>query len=57
MNRIEIIFIHIPVLIISLILSNPEPKTTALGGVATGSMKAHEDAIVAANIIIKGFNG
>jgi hypothetical protein len=40
-------FIIIPVWIMSLIFSNPEPKTTALGGVATGSMKAQDAAIVA----------
>jgi len=35
---IEIIFIAKPVFVISWILRRPEPKTTALGGVATGSM-------------------
>ena len=47
-------FINKPVLIISLIFKYPEPKTTAFGGVATGSMKAQDAAIVALIIIING---
>ncbi len=46
----EIRFIHIPVRTISLISNFPEPKTTALGGVATGSIKAQEAAKVALTI-------
>ena len=46
----EIKFIHIPTLTISYIFKYPEPNTTALGGVATGNMKAHEAAIVAPTI-------
>ena len=40
---------------ISLILRKPEPKTTALGGVATGNINAQEAAIVAPTIIIRGW--
>jgi hypothetical protein len=40
-------FIHIPFLTISSIFTNPEPKTTAFGGVATGSIKAQDAANVA----------
>lgn len=36
------------------ILKYPEPKTTALGGVAAGNMNAHEAAIVAPVMIMKG---
>jgi len=42
-------------LTISLILRKPEPKTTALGGVATGNINAQEAAIVAPTIIIRGW--
>src|SRR5690554_2252743 len=38
-----------PVLIISIIFRYPEPKTTALGGVATGNIKAHDAANAAPN--------
>ena len=36
-----------PVLNISFILTCPDPKIIALGGVATGSINAHESDIVA----------
>ena len=52
---IEIKFIQNPVLIISEILKYPDPKTTALGGVATGSINAHDAATVVATINIYGF--
>ena len=38
---------RIPVLTMVCIGIKPEPKTIALGGVATGSMKAHDAASVA----------
>ena len=38
--------INIPVFTISEIESSFDPKTTALGGVATGSIKAHDAAKV-----------
>ena len=44
--NIEARLISIPVLTMSGIVSSFEPKTTALGGVATGSIKAHEAAKV-----------
>lgn len=47
-RRIEKKFSQSPVRTISLILRYPEPKTTALGGVATGSIKAQEAATAAA---------
>ena len=50
--RIEIIFNHTPTLTIVDILRYPEPKTTALGGVATGNINAQDAARVAATIII-----
>jgi hypothetical protein len=54
-NRmIEIRFIQMPVLTITGIRKYPDPKTTALGGVATGSIKAHEAATVAPTIKIRG---
>ena len=37
-----------PFLTISLIDKYPDPKTTALGGVATGSINAQDAATVAA---------
>lgn len=46
----ETMFIHIPLFAISDIFKYPDPKTTALGGVATGSMKAQEAATVVATI-------
>jgi len=46
----EIIFNQIPVLILSEILRYPDPKTTALGGVATGSINAQDAATVALTI-------
>lgn len=51
---IEIIFITIPFFTISGIWRYPEPKTTALGGVATGSIKAHEAATAVATIRTNG---
>ena len=53
-SSIEMRFIQIPVLTMSGMRRYPEPKTTALGGVATGSMKAQDAATVAATINIKG---
>ena len=47
---IDITLSQKPTRTISGILRYPEPKTTALGGVATGSIKAHEAATVAATI-------
>ena len=47
-KMIEIKFIQIPVLTISGILKYPDPNTTAFGGVATGSINAHEAATVVA---------
>ena len=44
---IDIKFIQIPFLNMSSIFKNPDPKTTALGGVDMGSMNAHEAANVA----------
>ena len=52
--NIDIIFITIPLLTISGILKYPEPKTTALGGVATGSIKAHDAATAAPTINTNG---
>ena len=48
------IFIQIPALTISGIFKYPDPKTTALGGVATGNINAHDAATVAPTIKIKG---
>ena len=48
----ETIFITTPTFTIEDILRYPEPKTTALGGVATGNINAHDAARVAATIII-----
>ena len=50
----EIIFIKIPVRTISGIRKYPDPNTTALGGVATGNIKAQLAATVADTISIKG---
>ena len=50
-----IILISTPALAISAILTLPLPKTMALGGVATGIMKAQEAESVAGIISIKGF--
>ena len=47
-------FITIPTFTMSGILKYPEPKTTALGGVAAGSIKAQDAATVAPVIIING---
>lgn len=47
MSSIEIIFIENPFLTMSSIFKYPDPKTTALGGVATGNIKAHDAASVA----------
>ena len=52
---IERIFIQIPTRTISGILRYPDPKTTAFGGVATGSINAHEAATVAETIKINGW--
>ena len=54
MVKMEIRFKKKPFLTISGILRYPEPKTTALGGVATGNIKAHEAATAAAVINTKG---
>jgi len=45
-NKLRII----PLETISGIVKYPDPKTTAFGGVATGSMKAHEAATAAPTI-------
>ena len=42
----DITLIKKPALTISRMVSSFEPKTTALGGVATGSIKAHDAAKV-----------
>lgn len=47
-------FIINPLFTISGILKYPEPNTTAFGGVATGSIKAHEAATAAATMRTKG---
>ena len=47
-------FNTMPALIISAILTSPLPKTMALGGVATGSIKAHEADNVAEIIRSRG---
>ena len=52
MTTMETMFIKKPALTISGIFRYPDPKTTAFGGVATGSMKAHEAAEVHATMII-----
>ena len=52
---IDIIFIQIPTRIISEIFNSPEPNTIALGGVATGNMKAQDAAIAVAHISKMGF--
>ncbi len=49
------ILITTPALAISAILTRPLPKTMALGGVATGIMKAHDAERVAGIMSIKGF--
>jgi len=43
-----------PALNISFTLTCPDPKIIALGGVATGSINAHESDIVAGIIISRG---
>ena len=43
----EKMLIHKPAFTMSEIFKSFEPKTTAFGGVATGSIKAQEAAIVA----------
>ena len=53
-RKMEKIFIHIPDFIISGIVRYPEPNTMALGGVATGSIKAQLAAKVALIIKPKG---
>ena len=45
----------IPLRTIRPISTLPEPKTMALGGVATGSMNAHDAEIVAGTISKSGF--
>ncbi len=47
-------FIHNPALAIWGIVTQPVPKTIALGGVATGSMKASEEDMAAAIISLAG---
>lgn len=47
---IERIFIQNPVRIMSGIFRYPEPNTIAFGGVATGSINAHDAAMVAETI-------
>ena len=54
-TSIDIIFIRIPTRIISEIFNSPEPNTIALGGVATGNMKAQDAAIAVAHISRMGF--
>ena len=44
----------VPALSMSIMLSFSLPKTIAFGGVATGNIKAHEAAIVAGSIRIRG---
>ena len=46
-TKIEIRFIQKPFFIISLMVKSLDPNTTALGGVATGSINAQEAATVA----------
>ena len=48
-------FIITPRVTISCIFKCPEPKTTAFGGVATGSMNAQEAATAAPTISPKGW--
>lgn len=48
------IFIQIPAFIISGMLRYPDPKTIALGGVATGNINAQLAASVALTINPKG---
>ena len=45
----DIIFIQKPFLTISSILKYPDPKTTAFGGVATGSINEQDAVTVAPN--------
>lgn len=52
---IEAMFRMKPALIISPIFILPEPKTIALGGVATGIIKAKDEAIAAGIIRKSGF--
>lgn len=52
---ILVIFIRIPALIICPIVTLPDPKITALGGVATGSIKAQLAAKTTAKVRILGF--
>jgi len=47
---IHIIFIHSPALAIWGIVTKPVPNTMALGGVATGSMKASDEDMATAII-------
>ena len=47
MTTIAIAFRRMPTRTISWMASRCDPNTMALGGVATGSMNAHEAAIVA----------
>lgn len=48
--KVEMTLSQKPFFAISFIVKNPDPKTMALGGVATGSIKAHEEAKQAASI-------
>lgn len=50
-----IIFIPNPAFAISLTLRCPPEKTMALGGVATGNMKANEQEMAAGSIIYQGW--
>src|SRR5690606_27326377 len=52
---IEMMFITKPFFTISGIRRYPDPKTTALGGVATGSINAQEAATAAPTIKTKGW--
>jgi hypothetical protein len=50
----EKMFSKNPARAMSFISKVPDPKTMAFGAVATGSIKAHEDAIVMGTISAKG---
>ena len=56
MNIIDITFIKSPTRTMSDIFKYLDPNTTALGGVATGNIKAQEAESVALPSINKGVN-
>ena len=53
--RIDRMLSQNPAFTMSLISNVPDPKTIALGAVATGSINAQEEAIVIGTINTKGF--